>query len=206
MNIIGGIIGIVITLSMLVMYGAAALQALEIVLRFILSPMGIIAIQIFMLVAVVYFISKNIKDAGVPNTLKSIFFCSEKLYISFWVYFMSLRIIISDASSFLVSRVHEAASVAIIINIALFYLLGFSTIITAFKAKSFILWKGLAIVAVAGLLSLNTLGMYIAFKEGTPLAEIGYANDISTDETTTHKNDLKLRINDWQKLVENILG
>lgn len=137
MNVIGAIVGGVFALVMLAMYGAMAISALGYVLKFLSSPLGKIAVQAGMLIAVVYFISKNIKESGMLKTFRDIFFSSEKLYISFWIYFISLRRLVEDTSMFVVSHMRDAAAIAIIANTILFYLLGLSTIITAFKAKSF---------------------------------------------------------------------
>lgn len=204
MQLLGAAIGAIFSIGMLLLYGAAAFQALHLLAKFLFSRTGSIFFIIFIIVILIYFISKEIKDSGIKKTIVSFFNGTDKLWYSFWIYYISLRLIINKVLEFLVLFVHEFAPAAVILNNIIFLSLSISVIRTAIRSKSFILWKGLSIVFVALIFSLNILGIYIAYKEDITLAEAGYGNILYPEKD--NDSSIDKRIEDFRKTIENLLG
>lgn len=204
MNILGIIISVIFTLIMIAMNISMAIQAIQFLFSLVFSNIGVIILQIAMLIIAVYFISKKIQEDGTINTLKDIFISSDDLCVAFWVYFFSLRTTIDNMIYYAVKVEHAFSTTGAVINIFLIYAIGISTIITAIRSKSFVLWKGLAITVISILLGITSLGLYIVKKENMILGDFWYtdSNDAS-DNSSNLKND---KIDAWRKIVDNLLG
>lgn len=142
------------------------------VLFFILSPAGLVILNIAIICIIIYFVSINIREKGFLGNVKALYCGEVKLWQAFWIYLFGVSSVFAKINEFFFSKTPQHAEFSAWVLVAVNVFVCYAAIASAIRQKkSFILFRGLAFFIAGIALVLNFFGVYVCVKDEIPLAE-----------------------------------